>query len=52
MQGFCEDGITKIERICDVLRERRIKNKDYRRLLMAIIVSEFGDVLFDLFIVW
>lgn len=52
MQGFCGDGITKIERICDVLRERRIKNKDYRRLLMAIIVSEFGDVLFDLFIVW
>lgn len=35
-----------------MLRERRIKNKDYRRLLMAIIVSEFGDVLFDLFIVW
>ena len=35
-----------------MLRERRIKNKDYRRLLMAIIVSEFGDVLFDLLIVW
>ena len=33
-------------------RERGIKNKDYRRLLMAIIISEFGDVLFDLFIVW
>ena len=35
-----------------MLREKGLKNKDYRRLLMAIIVSEFGDVLFDLFIVW
>ena len=52
MQGFSEDGITKIERFYDVLREKGLKNKDYRRLLMAIIVSEFGDVLFDLFIVW
>ena len=52
MQGFCEDGITKIERFYDVLREKGLKNKDYRRLLMAIIVSEFGDVLFDLLIVW
>ena len=52
MQGFSEDGITKIERFYDVLREKGFKNKDYRRLLMAIIVSEFGDVLFDLFIVW
>lgn len=52
MQGFSEDGITKIERFYDVLREKGLKNKDYRRLLMAIIVSEFGDVLFDLLIVW
>lgn len=52
MQGFCEDGITKIERFYDALREKGLKNKDYRRLLMAIIVSEFGDVLFDLLIVW
>lgn len=52
MQGISEDGIIKIERFYDVLREKGLKNKDYRRLLMAIIVSEFGDVLFDLFIVW
>ena len=29
-----------------------MKNKDYRRMLMAVMVSGFGDVLFDLFIVW
>ena len=34
------------------MRREWLKNKDYRRLLAAIIVSGFGDVLFDLFIVW
>lgn len=34
------------------MRKECLKNKDYVKLLLAVLISAFGDVLFDLFIVW
>ncbi|AXH51112.1 hypothetical protein C8114_00265 [Clostridium perfringens] len=36
----------------NILGEKYMKNKNYYCMLLSIIINNFGDVLFDLFIIW